>query len=58
MIESWFQRDFHIHQLPTEHQAPYGCLFSDKTFFEKQVIYSGDYMKDLLKHWPHKYPSL
>lgn len=26
-----------------EHRA--GCLFSDKTFFEKQVIYSGDYMR-------------
>lgn len=44
-IESWFQRDFWIHQLPMEHQDPYGCLFSDKTFFEKQVIYSGDYIE-------------
>lgn len=32
-----------MHQLPVGHKA--WCLFSDETFFEKQVIYFGDSMK-------------
>lgn len=42
-IRSWFQRDLGIHQLPVGHKAQ--CVFSDETFFEKQVIYFGDSMK-------------
>lgn len=50
-IGSWFQRNFWIEQLPMEHGA--GCLFSDKTFFEKQVIYSGNYMRtEIFWIWP------